>query len=160
MLPAPITSWMAGISTGTVIKAGALTKGMGAVTTAASMKSAMTNLATTRGRVNRWRENWAKTAQQESQLPEPPPPLLLPPPSRQRRQRPPPSPSSALLWEDPHPIPNSMGKDSRYMGKGYAWVFLLLLFAASLSDYRRRKQQSLTNLAPSFQTLKLENDEQ
>jgi hypothetical protein len=46
------------------------------------------------------------------------------------------------------------------LGKGYVWAFLLLLFAVSLSDYRHRKQQSLTNLAPSFQILKPENDEE
>lgn len=170
MLPVPITSRMVTISTTSVIRTGAPTKGLGAVTTTARMKAAITTLVTARSRISKWRTNWAKTAQQESQLPEPPPPLLLPPLSRQGRQRPPPSPfalpmptpspCSALLWQDPCPIPNSTGKDSWYLGKGYVWTFLLLLFAASLSDHRRRKQQCLTHLAPSLQILKPENDEE
>lgn len=166
MFPVSIASRMATVSAVSTIKTGAPVKGVDAVTTIIGARSMMTTLATTRSRIRRWRTSWEKTAQQESQLPEPPPPLLLPPPSR-RRQRPPPSPfpllmpmqppSSALLWEDPRPIPR---KDARQLTRVYVLTFLLLLFAASLSDYRRRKQQHLTSPAPSLQALKLNNDEQ
>lgn len=169
MLSVPIACRMVAFSTKS-IRTGAPTKGLGAVTTTVNKESTITTLATARSRISRWKTGWAKTAQQELQLPELLPPLLLPPPSQHRRRRPPPSPfalptpslspSSALLWKDPRPIPGSTGKDSWCLGKGYVWAFLLLLFAVSLSDYRHRKQQSLTNLAPSFQILKPENDEE